>query len=612
MEQGFRVGDWQVQPDIGTITRGEEQAQLEPKVMEVLVYLARHANDLLPKEKIIRAVWPDTFVTDEVLTNAISELRKAFGDDAKNPTYIRTLPRRGYRLIAPVTGLAGTASEADAANEPAPRPVWRHPFILGIAGVLLTVIVALMIWPPSSEAPAEEPIDSIAILPFRNDTGDPEAGYLCSSIPASLSAKLCELGGLRVIPSSNLSRFQDVVVEAHVAADQLRVRSVLQGWILQTGNDLSIRVELSDGPKNRVLWGERYHRPAGDLIEIEEDIVTKITNGLRLKLNRSDESRLARRVTEDSEAYQDYLKAEFLPWGSTIEEQNAGALRSIQYFERAIQKDPKFAAAYVGLSDVYRGLGFQATSTEAYLKSKDFAQKALEVGPEVPGVHSWMAIVLAMFDRDWKGAQTEFETAKDLGGNPSLNNDYTRWLLWMGRVAEARETADAQFQARDPLDVGQGIIVFYMCREFNRALEQAIEGDWVWFQILAYQALDREQAAFPAALENSMRNGEPETNLQEYREVFRENGLKGFWRVWADKAIDRQDKPYDIAAAYAYAGETELAFKWLNVTYEAPVFMPFVTDARFDSLRDDPRYEQLLRKLNLPEEAIAIHLKAAY
>jgi hypothetical protein len=225
-----------------------------------------------------------------------------------------------------------------------------------------------------------------------------------------------------------------------------------------------------------------------------------------------------------------------------------------------------------------------------------------------------MAIVLAMFDRDWEGTKTEFEAAKNLGENLKLNGDYTRWLLWMGRLEEARKTVEGQFQTRNPLSVSQGTefsILYYLCREFNRGLEQSL-GKLTWFQMLAQQALGREPEAFAAALEDTIRNGGPETDLQQYRETFKEHGLKGFWRVWADKAIDRQDKPYDIAAAYAYAGEANLAFKWLNATYEAPVFMPFVTDARFDSLRGVPRYEQLLRKLNLPEEVIARHLKADY
>jgi TolB-like protein len=261
------------------------------------------------------------------------------------------------------------------------------------------IIAGLLIWQVvPADPPAEGPIDSIAVLPFRNDTGDSNADYLCSEIPASLSAKLSELRDLRVIPTSNLSRFRDQEVEAPVAASQLRVRAVLQGRVLQVGEQLSIGVELVDGMQNRVLWGESYHRPFSDVFEIQEEIVENVARGLRLELTGEERAGLSQTTTRSPEAYESYLK------GNVLMEQSA------------------------------------------------------------------------------------------------------------------------------------------------RNEDEIISGR----------------------------------------------------------------KPYDIAASYAYAGEKDLAFEWLSKAYELPVRYPVMTDFRFDSLREDPRYVQLLRKLNLPEEVINRHLKAAY
>lgn len=622
MEPGFRVGEWQVQPDLGTLTRGEEQFQLEPKVIGVLVYLARHPGDVLPKEKIIRAVWPDTFVTDEVLTNAISELRKAFGDDAKNPTIIQTLPRRGYRLIAPVTGM-GRSQEPERAAKPGIKTRWQNPVALAIAGAVVVIIAGLLIWQVvPADPPAEGPIDSIAVLPFRNDTGDSDADYLCSEIPASLSAKLSELRELRVIPTSNLGRFRDQEIEAPAAASQLRVRAVLQGRVLQVGEQLSIGVELVDGVQNRVLWGRKYNRPFRDVFQIEEEIVSEVTSGLRLRLDQENPRR-RRQPTEDTEAYEDYLKAKSLldQLFPKPEAAVAAVQRAKLYYQRAIEKDPNFALAYVGLSGVHRSLGLRTQSPQLLAKSKHFAEKALTVDSTCPEAHLRMAYTLSD-DRDWKGAISQFEAAR------RLKHDIFSYILlvWMGRLDEALQVVETQEKISDPLSNGQTLGLgygYYWCRQYDRALEKALKSGDPWLETLSYQALGRDEEAFAAAMRNALSNGRPPEEQQEYREAFRGEGLKGFWRVWAkaysallEESSDGRptyvNLIYDIAGAHAFAGEKEMAFKWLSRACELPNLMSFVTDARFDSLRDDPRYEQLQRKLNLPEEAIARHLIADY
>ena len=215
MEGDFRVGNWLVQPQIGTITRGDITVHLEPKVVEVLVHLARHTEEVLPKERIIHAVWGDSFVTDEVLTNAISELRRAFGDDARDPHTIQTLPRRGYRLIATVTPSARDHPEAALSDS---GQLWNQSMLVVLSTVLVLAVVLILWWSPFS--PPEGPIDSIAVLPFVNASGDEDSEYLCEGIPGTISSALARLPQLRVIPTSALQRYQGLEVAPHTVSSE--------------------------------------------------------------------------------------------------------------------------------------------------------------------------------------------------------------------------------------------------------------------------------------------------------------------------------------------------------------------------------------------------------
>jgi tetratricopeptide (TPR) repeat protein len=393
------------------------------------------------------------------------------------------------------------------------------------------------------------------------------------------------------------------------------------------GEQLSIGVELVDGRENRVLWGESYHRPFSDVFEIQEKIVENVARGLRLRLTGEEEARLMRRPTDNSKAYEDYLKGNFFRDQMVGDLETASTLerKAIQCYRHAIEKDPNFALAYVGLSRAHKWLGLTTRSNQAFSESKNLAQIALDLDPDSTQAHLHMAHLL-VDERDWKGAEAEYQVVRNLDPQAQVFSTYYFWLIWMGRLDEAVEAAERRERIADPLSDGQTQSLgygYYWCREYGRALEKGLKIDDLWLQMLSHQAMGRHNEVFEMAMKDHLDKGRAPEDQLEYRETFKREGLEGFWRLWAEREVSildqtPADKPipvnlfYDIGAAYAFAGEKDRAFDWLSKACEFPNTMLFVTDARCDSLRDDPRYEQLLRKLNLPEEAIARHLKADY
>ena len=252
MAREFRVGDWLVEPDLNRITQAEKIIQVEPKVLEVLVCLANHPGEVLPKDKIIPAVWSDTYVTDEVLTYSISELRKAFGDDARNPHIIQTIPRKGYRLIAPVVQLA----------------------------------------------PAAKPQPSIAVLAFSDMSPEKDQEYFCDGIAEEIINNLAHLKGLRIASRTSSFAFKGKSEDVRTIGRKLGVATVLEGSIRKAGNRLRITVQLIGVEDGYHLWSERYDRELKDVFAIQDEISRSVAAALRITLSPKESDAIARIPTD--------------------------------------------------------------------------------------------------------------------------------------------------------------------------------------------------------------------------------------------------------------------------------------------------------------------------
>ena len=423
MDLDFRIGAWLVQPSLDAITRDGATVHLEPKVMEVLVCLAQHPGEPIPKEKLLQTVWPDTFVTDDVLTRSISELRRAFEDDARESKVIQTIPKRGYRLLAPVTFVNGTI--ATPGGQEAVRPADR------------------------SRRDAKT-INSLVVLPFTNASGDPDAEYLSEGITEAIINHLSQLSKLRVVPRNTAFRYKTREVDAASLVRELGVDAVVTGRIVQRGESLVVCSELVDLASEAQLWGERYNRQLSEIFSVQEEIAAQVSEALRLQLTGEEKQRLSRQPTQSREAYLLYLKGRYHCARRTAE----NLKRAVPCFQRAIQEDPGYALAYAGLAEgsILLTWANGLSLIEGIEQAKRAAHKAVEIDPHLAGGYTVLGFVSAC-DRDWATSELAFRHAIQLNPGDSLAHSwYAVSLTAMGRSDEAIASI-RKAQQIDPLSL---------------------------------------------------------------------------------------------------------------------------------------------------------------
>ena len=602
MQDTFKVGDLLVSPRLNTISRNGTTNRVEPKAMQVLTCLAAQPGKVVSKEDLIETVWAETHVTDDVLTGCISALRRAFEDNPRTPAFIQTIPKSGYRLIAPVSAVNGNDQPAVAGTKASKKPAW-------LAGAALVVLAAsLGFW---FLRPARA-IDSVAILPFTNSGADPNTEYLSDGITESIIDSISQLPNLRVMAWTTVARYKSQTKDPLAIGGELGVKSVLTGKIVQSGNQLQIQTELVDLATGSRLWGEQYTRQLSDVIPLQKEISLRISEKLRLKLSGADEQKLKKNTTADPEAYTLYLKGRYF-WNKRSEE---GMRKAISYFQHAIDRDPGYALAYAGLADAYN-LGDDWGSTppsESFPRAKAAALRALDLDDSLAEAHTSLAFVKANYDWDFPGAEEEFQRAIALNPNYATAHQwYAMYLVPMRRFAEAeREIKVAQ--DLDPLSLiislGVGEI-FEWERNYDAAFRQyqkTLELDPSFIgtyghlsTIYEHKGMYRE--AVEAAKKVAVLKGNND-EVSEMERVFRKNGYPGLdqmnlRRDFEAQAQGKYVRSSEIAENYLRTGNKPQALHWLEKAFEerdsSLVFLPI--DAEFDPLRSDPQFQELLKKI---------------
>jgi eukaryotic-like serine/threonine-protein kinase len=453
-------------------------------------------------------------------------------------------------------------------------------------------------------------IDSIAVLPFVNQNNDPEMEYRSDGLTESIINSLAQLPNLRVIARSSVFRYKGREVDPLEAGKKLGVRAVLTGRIMQHGDDLTISTELLDVRDNKQLWGDHYNRKVSDLLNVQRTIAGEITTNLRLKLSGPEQSRVTKNYTEDPEAYQLYLKGRF-HWNK----RNGESLeKSVEYFNQALARDPSYALSYAGLADSWfsRGWYRYVVPKEAYERAKAAATRALELDTGLAEAHTILAAIKTTYDWDWAGAESEFNQAIQL--NPNYATAHQRYSLFLpitGRFSEA--VAEAQ-KARDldplslPANENLGDIL-YLARRYEEAeqqLKKTIELDPNYG--VAHSTLSKVYEAkglYEDAVNARLKNASPE-NAAATRKIYASGGIKAVWRDRLNQLLERAKKEYvspaDIALFYARLNEKDQAFAWLDKAMEerSILFNYLVADARFDNIRSDARFPELLKRVGLP------------
>jgi eukaryotic-like serine/threonine-protein kinase len=524
---------------------------------------------------------------------------------------IQRLRRDSGQTKASVAAISGLALPGKAA---APARRVRPWMALGASVVTLATLL-LVAWLLASKA-REKPINSLAVLPFANASGNPDAEYLSDGVADSLIDSLSQLPDLRVKSRSATFRYKGKDSDPQAVGHDLGVQAVLTGQVVERGGDLVIRAELVDTRDNSHIWGERYERKLADILGVEGEIAQEISRALRLKLSGVERQRLARRYTDDTEAYQLYLRGRYF-WRQLT---SVGIEKGIGYFQQAIDKDPNFALAYAGLATAHAlssGGAAVMKPREGMPKAKAEAMKALAIDDSLGEAHLALAMVRTFYDWDWAGAGQEFQRAIELNPEDSeAHHLYSHYLLYLGRNAESLAESKRALEI-DPLSVDLAFHLawhYHYMREDDRAMEQArkaLELDPNSSQTHLQLALAYEgKRMFPQAIAeyHKVRALSPDSvlGLADLGYVYAISGQRGEARKILDQLFGLSKRQYipetSMAVVYQGLGQRDLAFEWLEKAWEehAPGACLLKVDPRYDSLRSDPRFQDLLRRMNFP------------
>jgi TolB-like protein/Tfp pilus assembly protein PilF len=546
-------GDCTFDSDARTLQRGSETMRLSGKAFQLLELLLAARPNPIAKEELFAKLWPDTFVSEANLASLVKEIRAAIGDDARAPRFVRTAHRFGYAFSGPVT-----------------------------------------------ETPERGGIDSIAVLPFANRSGNPDLDYLADGIAETLINTLTSIEGLRVAPRASSFRYRDA--DLATVRRELNVRAALSGRVRVAGDMVNLQVELIDLVKDAQLWGRQSQVPLRGIFAVEEELSREVVTALRLRITGETDRRLRKRYTENAAAYQLYLKGRHHWNRRTVE----GIERAIFFFESAIDADAAYAPAYSGLADCYIALASRDLYPPLQLmpKAEAAARRALELDTELAEAHASMGAIHEVFHWNWDPAQEEYLTALRLNpGYVTARVWYALALAHRARFAEALTQLQVAAES-DPLSFmlnANIAVVHYLARDYDaaeeschRALEINPHHEPAHFTLgLALQQRGRREEA-RAELEKALAisRGEPHVvaalgALEQSRDRL---------QALAELSLTRDVSPVHFATVHVALGETVQALAWLEraVEQRSGWLVYLATEPRFDALRGDPRFEKLL------------------
>ena len=653
----IRTGLYDVDLSSLELRKDGVRVPLQEQPFRVLSLLLERPGEMVTREELQTRLWPaDTYVAfDEGINTAIRKLRAALGDSADNPRFIETLPRRGYRFIAPVHEMTGAearanlratiatdAPEAGAANKPAAEPERRqrqaelrsHPRVWKLgAGIVmgLLVIAALSVYVARGRRPAPATAGAakrvmLAILPFENLSNDPKQEYFSDGLTEETITDLGELSPERlgVIARTSAMAYKHTSKTVSQIGQELGVDYILEGSVRREGGKARVSAQLVRVSDQTHLWARSYDRELNNVLEFENDLGRAIAEEVQANLTPRIQSELSRQRLVDPEAYDLYLKGRYY-WN---ERTPAGIKESIGYFQKATAKDPNFALAHAGLADAYNisnilGLYFPKDSLP---QAAEAAMKAIELDPSLAEPHAALGMEKSHYEFDFPGAEREFKKALALNPNSAYAHLFYSncYLLPMGREAEA-VAENQKALTLDPLSLpinnflGASYLFVGDYEKSYRQFQHTIEMDPRFPLAHAYFAgLLFAMGKFDEAIEENEKaavlSGEsPEKAAVEaaaMRQAFKSGGEREMWQHQLDGTLQRfRNAPQsvfasELAAAYARAGHVDQAFEWLNKAYDerdGEDITLIKYDPSYKNLRQDPRYAAFQQRMSLPE-----------
>jgi TolB-like protein/DNA-binding winged helix-turn-helix (wHTH) protein/Tfp pilus assembly protein PilF len=633
-----RFGPFEVDLRSGELYKHGIRLKLQDQPFQVLALLLEHPGDVVTRENLRQRLRPgDTFVDfDTGLNSTIKKLRDALGDSAEHPCFIETLPRRGYRWLAPVECVGDiSANLRIAVPESAPREVRSSPGgateavpaskvrplpAVASSGIAFLCVLALLFALDvgklrtrllGSAVPVR--IRSLAVLPFENLSHEPEQEYFADGMTEELITSLGKIGALHVTSRTSIMRYKKTDKSLPQVAQELNVDGIVEGTVQRSGDRVRITAQLIHASTDHHLWAESYDRELKDVLALQDDVARAIANEIKVTLTPQEQLSLAAVRPVNPGAYEAYLKGRYY-WNKRTAE---GIKKASDYFQQAINQQPNYGIAYSGLADCNSGLAWHgfASPTEALPRAKAAALKAIEIDPTSGEAHASLALVLS-HQRNWAAAENEFKRALQL--NPRYANAhhwYGDYLSIVGRHEEALVEAKRAFEL-DPLSpmINTWLgLRYYHARRYDEAIEQGrkileFDPNFAPAHLLLGQAYVqkglRAQAISELQSATSL-SGDSPLYMAQVGVAYAAAGKNRE----AVSVIDQLQKAarqgyvssYGLAQIYAALGDKQHAMKWLQSAYdEGAVWMEYLkVDPVLDSLRSQPRFQDLVRQMGL-------------
>ena len=538
------------------------------------------------------------------------------GIDTVVPTSmdIQTKELQGAATSTPISMPPASLSRRASSAEYVVSGIKQHKLAAAVT-LLFIVIAAAGVGLYLHAHNTESAIESIAVLPFDNQSNDPNADYISDGIAESIINSLARLPNLKVIPRSITFRYKGKPVDPQKTGEELHVNAVLTGRVVQRGDNVTISVELDDIRYGKQLWGEQYNRRPADLLAVQSDIANEVVQRVRWQPTGEQRQKLSKGATENPEAYQLYLKGNFFASKFTKE----GLQKGLDYFNQAIAVDPNYALAYTGVGFYYVGANdWYLSPNEAMPKARDAARKALAIDDSLADAHLLLGTVAHWYDWDWATAEREYKRGIEINPNDPRPREFYSWFL-STNIARADEAiAEAKkAQQLDPVSAETNQFLggaFFFARRYDEAIEQlrkAAEFDpdyWLAHEFLG-QAYE-QKGKLPEAIAEFQRAHQIEGTFAEptamLGHAYALSGKPGE----ALKIIDQLKElsshsyvpPYNIATVYAGLGDNDRTIEWLERAYaERSFYLPWIkVDPHMDALRSDPRFADLVKRVGVP------------
>jgi TolB-like protein/DNA-binding winged helix-turn-helix (wHTH) protein/Tfp pilus assembly protein PilF len=627
-----RFADFEFDLRTGQLRRGGDLLKLQQQPAKLLAILLSRHGEVISRQELAHAVWKaDTFVDfEQGLNFAIRQIRSTLGDDAEQPRFLQTLPKQGYRFIAPVESASqdgespsispvtsGEAGIDATAAQTHFRPKGAVIAFISSLIIIVTVVLAVEYGGPRAARAnkgAEAGIQSIAVLPLVNLSSDPAQEYFSDGLTDELITKLARIGSLRVISRTSIAGYKHSVKNAPEIGIELHVDSIVEGTVERDRDRVRIRVQVIRTSTDEHLWAETYDGDIKNVLQLESDVAQEIAQQIGY-VTSAQTRRVSGERPVSTEAHEAYLKGRFY-WNKRTDE---GFQRAITYFEQAIRDDSNYAQAYAGLADSYVLLGYYSALApeEAYPRAKAAAKKALELDPTLGEAHTSLAGALQDYDWNWPEVEQQHKQGVELSpGYATAHQWYGNYLDMMGRFQ------DAQIQIRqarelDPLSLVINCNLawsYHLARDDDRALEEfakikEMDPNFYW----TYLGLGRvyvQKKMYTNAISSMERAAELSGNntmvLSELAHAYAISGRRGD----AEQILARLQRgsqkryvsAYDVGLVHVGLGQTVEALRWFEKAYRDHCrSLQFSgVEPRLDPLRNNAQFKDLLKRLNLP------------